>query len=388
LRDAQLYQVVHSINIKMSAIIFTIGFLLTILFLVILFFQIKHQYWKKRNVPHIKPEFFYGNSRGMGTKYAYGAFWKKMYLKLKTKKPIVGTYIYFYPSAMITDLDLVKTIMVKEFDTFPNRGGYCNEKDDPASANIATLDNERWRYLRNKLSPTFTSGKLKLMFPIVAEVVDNMLTRISQKSIESTQLDIKDISSRLAIDIIGRTAFGIECDSLFEKDNEFYRYGLKAFSSLNVFKRFWVSRFPEIARKLHITISNKEVVNFYRDIVLQTIKYREENNIESNDFMGMMIKMKNSSQPLTFNEIWAQSIMFFAAGFETTATALTFCLYELSIQKDFQQKARECVLSVLKKYNGEFTYEGMSEMHYVEQCINGKQKINDSRKILQMFNLF
>lgn len=79
-------------------------------------------YWERRNVPHIKPDFIYGNSKGIGKDFTSGTFFKNMYNKLKDQGPIVGVYVSIMPIAIATDLDLIKTILVKEFDIFTNRG--------------------------------------------------------------------------------------------------------------------------------------------------------------------------------------------------------------------------------------------------------------------------
>lgn len=66
--------------------------------------------------------------------------------------------------------------------------------------------------------------------------------------------------------------------------------------------------------------------------------------------------------------------MFFLAGFETSSTTMTYCLYELSMHQDIQEKARREINTILKKYDGNFTYEAMKEMTYINQIINGNSE--------------
>jgi cytochrome P450 family 6 len=160
-------------------------FIFLITLIVIIFFTFfilnrKHSHWKRQNIPHIAPEFFYGNARGVGVTYVHADFWKNMYLKLKSYAPLCGVYLYYEPFAIVTDLNLAKTILVKDFHIFANRGFYFNEKDDPASANLFNIEDERWKSLRNKLTPAFTSGKLKLMFPLIVEITNRMVDKLSE----------------------------------------------------------------------------------------------------------------------------------------------------------------------------------------------------------------
>lgn len=50
---------------------------------------------------------------------------------------------------------------------------------------------------------------------------------------------------------------------------------------------------------------------------------------------------------------------------------MTFCLHELSINQEIQEKARKNVLDVLARHEGKITYDAINEMTYLEQCIKG-----------------
>lgn len=51
---------------------------------------------------------------------------------------------------------------------------------------------------------------------------------------------------------------------------------------------------------------------------------------------------------------------------------MTFCLHELSLNQNLQEKVRANVQDVLARHDGKITYESLNEMTYLEQCINGK----------------
>lgn len=75
---------------------------------------------------------------------------------------------------------------------------------------------------------------------------------------------------------------------------------------------------------------------------------------------------------MTINEMAAHSYVFFAAGFETSSSSLSYCLYELARNPHFQQRAHDEIDGVLEKYNGKITYESVSEMKFLENCFLGK----------------
>ena len=64
--------------------------------------------------------------------------------------------------------------------------------------------------------------------------------------------------------------------------------------------------------------------------------------------------------------------MFFGAGFETAASTMSFCLYELAVNPDIQDRLKNEIDTVLEKHGGSVTYEGIQDMKYLDKIISGK----------------
>jgi len=65
------------------------------------------------------------------------------------------------------DPDIIKNVLVKDFLSFHDRGLFMDEEIEPMTGNLFFLGGISWRNLRVKLTPTFTSGKMKMMFQIL-----------------------------------------------------------------------------------------------------------------------------------------------------------------------------------------------------------------------------
>jgi cytochrome P450 family 6 len=69
----------------------------------------------------------------------------------------------------------------------------------------------------------------------------------------------------------------------------------------------------------------------------------------------------------------AQALTFLIAGYETSASTLTFALYELALHPEIQQSVRVEILQVLSKYEGQVTYDGIQAMSYLDRVVSGEE---------------
>nr|QTM97421.1 Cytochrome P450 [Sitophilus oryzae] len=282
------------------------------------------------------------------------------------KQKVLGTYVFTNPFLMVIDPAIIKRIMTKDFDHFLGHGTYHHPKD-VLSMHLFSLEGEEWRHLRVKLTPTFTSGKMKMMFDTLVEKTHGLEKVVGQYADSGEACEIKNILGRFTI---GSCAFGIECNSLEEPNSDFRTFGKKVFQ--NAPKQLWkIFVIPKwILGQLNFKLSGNDVTEFFTKVVKDTIKYRETHNVLRKDFMHLLLQLKNGEKSITENEIIAQCFIFFLAGFETSSTAMNFALYELAVNEDIQEKLRTEIVEVLEKHDGKVTYDAVAEMKYLDLVVN------------------
>ncbi|EAT39043.1 AAEL009125-PA [Aedes aegypti] len=348
--------------------------LVTILVLLLTygFHLIRRQlrFFKDHNVPHIAGNFVLIDK----TQHPANHF-LRWYKQSKGQYPLTGVFMFIKPIAIPLDLELIKRILVKDFQYFQNRGMYYNERDDPLSAHLFSLEGAKWRSLRAKISPTFTSGKMKMMYPTMMAAGKQFSEHLEEKMSEENELEMRDLLARFTTDMIGTCAFGIECNSMKEPNSKFREMGRKHFESpRSGLKDLLKITAPGLARFFGVTEILPDVAEFFMDVVKSTVEYRMKNNVRRNDFMDLLIAMLDDetegSESLTISEIAAQAYVFFIAGFETSSTTMTWALHELSRNPEIQEEGRKCVQEVLEKYNGVMSYEAIMEMTYIDYIIN------------------
>ncbi|XP_017082821.1 probable cytochrome P450 6a18 [Drosophila eugracilis] len=347
---------------------------------------IKHRrqtYFKRRGIPHDKPHFTLGNMNGYKKTRTVHEIYESYYKKYRdSKAPFVGFYLFQKPAAFVIDLELAKLILIKNFSNFSDKGLFYNEKDDPMSAHLFNLDGPQWRLLRNKLSSTFTSGKMKFMYPTVVSVAEEFMAVMHEKVLENSVVDVRDLVARFTVDVIGTCAFGLECNSLRDEKAEFLHFGRRALLELRYghLVSGLMRSYPNLARFLGLSRYPDQIQNFYHRIVTETVTTRERENIKRNDFLDMLINLKNQKEitlengevvkGLTMNEIIAQSFVFFIAGFDTSSSTMGFALYELAKNPHIQDKVRAELEEVLEKHDQKFTYECTQDLKYLNQVIS------------------
>lgn len=165
---------------------------------------------------------------------------------------------------------------------------------------------------------------MKLMFGTVCDVAEKLIETVAQESSMSAEnsVEVKDLMGRFTTDVIGSVSFGLECNSLEDPNCDIRSKMRRVFEAPRHSQMFFLflTSFKELSRKLHIKVIDDDSANYFMNVVKNTVKYREETSVVRNDFMHLLIQLKNQknpkegSDPLTTEEIAAQAFIFFLAG--------------------------------------------------------------------------
>ncbi|XP_059618287.1 probable cytochrome P450 6d5 [Phlebotomus argentipes] len=356
-----------------------------------LYFYFKHiySYWDRRNVKSIKPVIPFGNIKdAILLKTTFAENFVDIYNS--TDEPVIGVYAINQPGLMIRDIHLVRSIMIKDFQYFHDRGVNVNEDIDPLSGHLFSLPGEKWKNLRSKLTPTFTSGRIKAMFQTFLDCGKSLEAHLTKNSDANTEVEMRNLMACYATNIIASVAFGLETDTIIEPEATFRIMGRKFFDPTlkNLFRFTCTFILPRFGKMLNVKSVDNDYEAFIFKMVKDTMDYREKNNIIRKDFMQLLLQLKHTGKVdyedswnfekskngdvknISFEELAAQAHVFFLAGFETTSTTMSFCFYELAKNPDIQAKVQTEIDEVTKKYDGKITYESVNEMKYLESCID------------------
>jgi cytochrome P450 family 6 len=223
------------------------------------------------------------------------------------------------------------------------------------------------------------------MYPIIVNKGDTLVSTIERESANGRSIEAKNMMTRFTVDIISSIAFGMEANTLNNENEKLLKMLREIFGggSFDTAKFFFMTSFPNFSKKLQLQLFSKDLSDFFIDVVGSNIKHREESNDNRKDFLNMLIQLKNKGsidgeiskdvKKLTLNEVMAQAFLFFFAGSDTSSTAISFALAELSNNQEVQDKLRKEIEERTKETNGEITYELLFDMKYLDMVVNGEE---------------
>ncbi|XP_068979726.1 cytochrome P450 6k1-like [Bombus flavifrons] len=348
-----------------------------------LFMTRKFNYWSKRGVKEVPPTPFVGNFMDcLLSRKSASEFVKDLY-NYSEGLPFLGFYIFDKPFLLIRDPELVKQVLVKDFNYFADRHATTDRKCDRlGSATMFLMKNPGWKSLRTKLTPIFTTGKLKKMFELMLVIADDLAKHLDSLHLEGEGkvIEFKDICGNFTTDMIGSTAFGLRVGSLENPKAPFRVYGRKIFEcdlyrSMEFLTIFFC---PGVVKFFKSKFFGKAATNFLRSIFWDVIDQRISSGETRNDLIDSLIdireKHKNDETltDYTFDgdDLVAQAAVFFIAGFETSATTISFTLYELALNPDIQETLRAEIHDALANTDGKITYDMIMKLPYLDMVIS------------------
>ncbi|KAJ5813330.1 uncharacterized protein N7503_000080 [Penicillium pulvis] len=235
---------------------------------------------------------------------------------------------------------------------------------------------------RKALTPAFNIKNIRSMYSLMWDKTNQMLEEMEKEiklnPMEGTnpaeeigKVEMGVWGSRFTLDIIGPAAMGRDFRSLQNSDNRVAESFLNileptpekvAFLAMNFMLPQSIAQ--RIPWKMNDLITSE--TNFLRDLCNDIVLEKRQSLTESKasaqdleaDILGTMILGGDFSD----NELVDQMLTFLAAGHETTAAALTWACYLLTLYPDVQERLRVEIREKIPSASSPITYSDLESL--------------------------
>lgn len=308
--------------------------------------------------------------------------------------PIVGFYYGYTPMIIIDDPEFYRTVMIKQFSSYPNRmKHFPSWTGDPKEKLSVMLARDRkWKQLRATLSPIFSSSKIKAMFSLIEDATDAFIDQLKLTQ-EAGSVDIHPSANKVVLDIIARTAFRLNAPIQNPHSDHPFVQAADTFVSSGFLMKlaFCIPELEPIInlfRRAMIWIKKQQGIPglwyFYglsRAAASMRISQREQQTSKHNDLLELMLNAKHDScsdakadSGLNQDEIEANAMMFIVAGYEATGSQMSFLVHNLVNHPEIQQRCFEEVVKVSAE-EGRLTFDSLAKLEYLEWVLLESMRI-------------
>ena len=194
---------------------------------------------------------------------------------------------------------------------------------------------------------------------------------------------MKNLFGCFTMDVIARCAFAVETNTHDDQQHPFV-VNAKRFFTFGQWKLLIGIMTPKFIRRLlNINVVDTGAFDYMVKLGHHMIDERRKHGIKAenrnyNDFLQLMLEAGREEgdkesvgdkKSLTDEEIIANIVLILLAGYETTASLLTYSSYLLALHPEIQTKLRQEIETAKKDNNGVLGYETLTSLPYLDAVI-------------------
>lgn len=245
--------------------------------------------------------------------------------------------------AVVSDPAAIRRVLLDNAVNYPKDALQKRVLSTGLEDGLLTSEGEQWRLQRRALSPLFTprvtASFAAAMLRNARDMADQMLRLRPGRAV-----DVQPRMASVTLAILGETIFS---DGLGRDPKEFLDAMSHFFATIGKLDLFDLLDFPDWLPRIS-KLRSRPAVAFFESAVDDLIARRkallEAGEPAPDDLLTLLIQARDpqTGRGLGDFEVKANIMTFIAAGHETTANALTWALFLLSLAPDWQARlARE-----------------------------------------------
>ncbi|NBR53075.1 MAG: cytochrome P450 [Rhodobacteraceae bacterium] len=244
----------------------------------------------------------------------------------------------FFRSFLINDPALLHRVLHERPDDFPKSPRVTEGLRLLLGQSVFVTNGAHWKRQRRIIDPAFEGGRLRDTFPAMLAAADAAVARLG--TVCSGPVEIEGEASHAAADIIFRTLFSIPIEHRLAKDVfEAFRDHQRSQPILNLAAFLPLpSWMPRLFRR-EARATARRIRSLIEELTAQRLTEIAAGSAPND----LATKIMTTTDPETgerfdLAEMVDQVAIFFLAGHETSASALSWALYLLATHSEWQDK--------------------------------------------------
>jgi cytochrome P450 len=242
---------------------------------------------------------------------------------------IASFRILHRPFVAVNDPDAVRQIMVTNHQRYTRSFHYDNSV---VGKGLLSTDGAVWQKRRRQVQPAFRRETMAHLVRMTNFTADKLFATWNSAITAEQSLELIIEMQKLALSVNSQALLSMEIDW-----NAAERFGLAVRDALKLLRKRNTSlmRFPPwLPTSLNRQLNKTRII--LDEHIAPIINARRATNMETNDILASLLEVRDpeTGDALSDQEILDETKTLFTAGFETTATALTWAIYLLAHNPD------------------------------------------------------
>jgi cytochrome P450 len=271
--------------------------------------------------------------------------WTKAHFEL----PVVTGESVLGKVVVVSDPEAIRRVLVDNASNYRKDALQKRLLGSGLRDGLLEAEGEDWRAQRRTLAPLFTPKVVASFAPAFTAAAEEMADRLERLR-EGQIIDVQNEMAMVTLDVLGRTIFS---DGLGRTAKEVASAITRLLATVGRVDPFDILDFPEWVPRFSKR-GGRSAQDFFASLIDQLIAKRKQLLSDDKagaprDVLTLLLEAQDPETGAGLSEIQVRAniMSFIAAGHETTANALTWSLYLLSLSAQWRAALAEEACAVL-----------------------------------------
>lgn len=273
-----------------------------------------------------------------------------------------GPYRYY----LVYDVDAIKHVLVDNNKNYVKSRNYQGLKL-VLGKGLVTSDGELWRRQRKLAQPAFLRRRVEAFAEPMARMSEEHAERWSRLG-DGAVVDVHEEMMRLTLRIVGRTLFDVELG------HDADRIGPRIATLIH-----YANEYAMALVRLPTWLPTRRNREFHRalrsidTVIYDIVEIRRNSGREHDDLLGLLMSATDEDGRMSEQQLRDEVMTLIGAGHETTANALSWTFYLLSLHPGVDARLEDELDAVLGGRTP--TLEDLPQLPLVERIIKESMRL-------------